>query len=75
MAGEAPPNPLSAMSGMLFMMPLMYLMNKIDFKEGDNELYLRVGFVAAQLLTGLFYLFIYTKIQAKGVSSSFPFDN
>jgi len=49
----------------------MYLMNKIDFKEGNNELYLRIGFVAAQLMTGLAYFFIYTKVKANGVRIHF----
>ena len=50
------------------MMPLLYMMNKIDFTEGDNIVYLRVGFAAAQVLTAGLWAFIFSKVQANGVS-------
>ena len=52
------------MGGMLMMLPAMYIMNKIDFTDADNLLYLRVGFCVAQAATFAICVYMFFRIRA-----------
>lgn len=54
------------MGNMVFMMPLLYMSNKIDFKDSpENVFYLRVCFYTCQALTLIGCLVMFLKIKGK----------
>ena len=50
---------------MFVMMPVLWAGNKIDWKDGDNLNYLRIGFVVAQSLTLLGCALLNQKVKGK----------
>jgi len=50
---------------MMLVLPLMYVMNQIDFTNETNLLAVRVGYGIAQVLAALAWLYIYTQVTSK----------
>jgi hypothetical protein len=53
------------MGNMMVMLPAIFIMNKVDLKEGDNPFYLRIAYCTVQIISVLAAVMMYFKIKEK----------
>lgn len=58
-------NPMANMGQLFVMLPAIYLVNKIDFKEGDNLFYVRCAFTTLQVVVFFIRGLIWMRIKKK----------
>eukprot|EP01114_Cavostelium_apophysatum_P002498 TRINITY_DN1222_c0_g1_i1.p1 TRINITY_DN1222_c0_g1~~TRINITY_DN1222_c0_g1_i1.p1 ORF type:complete len:199 (+),score=32.85 TRINITY_DN1222_c0_g1_i1:62-658(+) len=54
------------MGEMIFMLPMIFLMNKIDFTDESNVFFVRIAYVVSQCLCFLAWGYIYKRISETG---------